>query len=364
MAEPAAALAAAAGAEGDARRGAVLFHQPQLACTRCHTAGAGEHVLGPDLARLPADVTAEHLVESVLAPSRSIRRGYEATVLELDDGTALTGFLVEENADAITVRDVGQQGRRRVLPRSQVEARQTAPVSVMPTGQVNVLAGRAQFLDLIAYLIEIAEHGPERAAALRPPGAPLGPPPPAPDTSGSHPQVYRTLMPESGPASLAIGLGREVWLCFDPQRGGVNYAWSGGLDLSPTVAQKINQPAAVEGRLYFGDAAAHPWRVGNREEASPLRFRGYRFHEDGVTLRYQVGALAIEERLTAFPEGDGFTRRFEFAGPATPLWLDVDPQADAAVSLQPAQRDGDAWRLDLSASQVATMRVEFAPEKP
>src|SRR5690606_37551030 len=132
-------------------------------------------------------------------------------------------------------------GRRRVLPRSRIEAQQTSPLSVMPEGQVNLLANRQQFLDLLAYLIEIAEQGPERAAALRPPGVAAWPPPAAPDTSAPQPQVYRTMMPESGPASLAIGLGRQIWLCFDPQRGGVNYAWRGELDLRPTVAQKINQ---------------------------------------------------------------------------------------------------------------------------
>ena len=34
------ALAEAARTEGDAARGAVVFYQPELACTRCHVAGA------------------------------------------------------------------------------------------------------------------------------------------------------------------------------------------------------------------------------------------------------------------------------------------------------------------------------------
>src|SRR3569623_2916263 len=117
----------------------------------------------------------------------------------------------------------------------------------MPAGQVNLLASRSEFLDLVAFLIELAEHGPERAIALRPDDAPRAPPPIAPDTSTPGLQVYRTLMPESGPGALVIGLGEGQWVCFDPQRGGINYAWIGSLDLSPTVAQKINQPAIVEG---------------------------------------------------------------------------------------------------------------------
>src|SRR5690606_4820507 len=95
-AEPAAELAAAARAQGDARRGATLFHQPHLACLRCHVVEDQEQALGPDLSRLPPETTAEYLVESVLTPSKTIRRGYEAIVLQLDDGQAITGFLIEE----------------------------------------------------------------------------------------------------------------------------------------------------------------------------------------------------------------------------------------------------------------------------
>ena len=38
----------------------------------------------------------------------------------------------------------------------------------MPAGLVNALASRQQFLDLVRYLMEIAEDGPARARALRP----------------------------------------------------------------------------------------------------------------------------------------------------------------------------------------------------
>ena len=38
----------------------------------------------------------------------------------------------------------------------------------MPAGLVNALASRQQFLDLVRYLMEIAEHGPARARACGP----------------------------------------------------------------------------------------------------------------------------------------------------------------------------------------------------
>ena len=38
----------------------------------------------------------------------------------------------------------------------------------MPAGLVNLLADRRQFLDLVRYLIEIAENGPARARRCGP----------------------------------------------------------------------------------------------------------------------------------------------------------------------------------------------------
>src|SRR5262245_21828383 len=71
------ALARAARAQGDPGRGAVVFYRPELACGRCHAAGAGGARLGPDLARAGKGATDVYLVESVLLPSKVISKGYE-----------------------------------------------------------------------------------------------------------------------------------------------------------------------------------------------------------------------------------------------------------------------------------------------
>ena len=51
--------------EGDATRGAILFFQPHMACSKCHSVGNDiPSALGPDLAKLGKEVTDEHLIES------------------------------------------------------------------------------------------------------------------------------------------------------------------------------------------------------------------------------------------------------------------------------------------------------------
>ncbi len=64
---PLSQLTATAREQGDASRGAILFHQPQFSCSKCHSLGnATASLLGPDLTNLGTQATDEHLVESVL----------------------------------------------------------------------------------------------------------------------------------------------------------------------------------------------------------------------------------------------------------------------------------------------------------
>lgn len=172
LAETADVLARDAQANGDPARGALLFHQPYLTCTKCHTAGEEkQHPLGPDLARLDRTTTPAHLVESILEPSKVIHKGYEPVTVLMTDGRTISGVLVEQKASRVVLRDVSQDGKSITIPRAEIEEVASPTTSLMPAGLVNMLAGRQQFLDLVAYLAEIAAKGPARALELKPAAA-------------------------------------------------------------------------------------------------------------------------------------------------------------------------------------------------
>ncbi len=159
-------LAKAARARGDASRGALLFFQPFLTCAKCHDAEALTH-LGPDLAKAGKEAPAEYLIESLLAPSKAIKKGYETVVLATTDGRTLTGLIAEEKNDTLTLIDPAG-GKRAAILKAEIEKRSASTQSLMPDGLVNLLSDRQQFLDLAKYLIEIGEGGPKRAKELRP----------------------------------------------------------------------------------------------------------------------------------------------------------------------------------------------------
>ena len=164
--ESPAELAKAARARGDAGRGAVLFFQPFLTCAKCHDGEAGPH-LGPDVAKAGREATAEHLIESVLLPSKQIKKGYEPLTVSTADGRTVTGLLAEETNAALTLLDPAG-GKRVVIAKADIDQRATGTQSLMPAGLANLLSDRQQFLDLAKYLIEVAEGGPKRAKELRP----------------------------------------------------------------------------------------------------------------------------------------------------------------------------------------------------
>ena len=171
LAEPTAALASDAAELGDAKRGAIVFHQPFMACVTCHSEKASQQRIGPDLANLQPKPSNAELVESVLQPSKQIRKGFEAVTVVTTAGRVLTGILVKRNSDQIIMRDASRHFENVTLRMDDVDEIAAGKQSIMPAGQVNVLASRQQFLDLIAYLIEVRDGGPDRARELQPPAA-------------------------------------------------------------------------------------------------------------------------------------------------------------------------------------------------
>ncbi|MCA9121166.1 MAG: c-type cytochrome [Planctomycetaceae bacterium] len=173
LTESPATLVQAAKQSGDAKRGAIVFYQPFMACSKCHVHGDAGASLGPDLTSAD-DATSQEakeltLVESLLYPSRVIRQGFETVTAVMTNGQSLVGLIEHESADSLVLRDATQPDRRITIPRTELDEILKNTQSIMPAGQVNQLASRQQFLDLLRYLMEISAQGVKRASELQPP---------------------------------------------------------------------------------------------------------------------------------------------------------------------------------------------------
>lgn len=155
---------------GNARQGAILFHQVHIGCIKCHAVDGSRNALGPDLTK-PLDVTGswqQHIVTSILKPSDSIRKGFETASVVTTEGLTRTGLLVSKTDAGVTLRDPAS-GDRVLVPAAEIDELVDSRVSVMPAGIVNQLTGRQQFLDLTRYVFELQTGGAAAARALQPP---------------------------------------------------------------------------------------------------------------------------------------------------------------------------------------------------
>lgn len=135
---------------GDARAGYTLFNRDSgPICGRCHVVNGVGTAVGPDLSSVARRLTAEEILDAILAPSISITHGYGAVAFELEDGTLAVGRVVKETTDAWTIVD--PTGTSRTLRRWDVKSHSPSKVSVMPEGLADTLTDD-EFRDLVAYV--------------------------------------------------------------------------------------------------------------------------------------------------------------------------------------------------------------------
>ena len=89
-------------------------------------------------------------------------------------------------------------------------------------------------------------------------------------------QLERTFLPDAHASSFAFGLPGGVNVCYDPVRGGVNYAWTGGfLDITNVrPVNKLVKAAVPLGPIVYRETGAAPLRRGDALRPPDVEFKG------------------------------------------------------------------------------------------
>ena len=164
----AAVVAAQARLRGDPKRGALLFFKSAAACAKCHDGGKDSSPLGPDLTSIAKDAADEYIVESILHPSKAIRKGFETVTVVATDGTVRTGLIAGESEEKLTLRETASLDVEVVIPKNQIDTITFSEKSIMPEGLAETLSADRDLYDLVGYVVEVARGGKSRAEALRP----------------------------------------------------------------------------------------------------------------------------------------------------------------------------------------------------
>lgn len=134
---------------GDAARGRKLFHE-RAACATCHAFAGTGGAIGPDLTAVGSKFDAPALLDALLNPSAAITFGYEATVVTLASGEAITGYVVGAG-DPLLLTDVATGGQR-AIPTGEITATDRLATSLMPSVTSLGLAHQ-DLADLVEFLM-------------------------------------------------------------------------------------------------------------------------------------------------------------------------------------------------------------------
>ena len=140
-------MLAIADIKGDPALGEKLF--TQQGCVACHSLKKSEPMKGPFMGQIGSIMTRDQIAESILKPNASISQGFASVVITAKGNKSYAGFVSEESADKIVMRNIA--GQVFTINTADVISRQELETSMMPMGLANALSYE-EFAALVTFL--------------------------------------------------------------------------------------------------------------------------------------------------------------------------------------------------------------------
>ena len=134
---------------GDAVKGRELLVAEKSQCLKCHKLDGQGKEVGPDLSAIAKTRSREHLLESLLDPSRRVEPAYQSYLVTAHDGRTFTALVTRKDAKAVVLKDA--ENRETTLLPADIETLRPARESLMPTGLLADFTPQ-QAADLLAFL--------------------------------------------------------------------------------------------------------------------------------------------------------------------------------------------------------------------
>lgn len=116
-------------------------------CAACHKLYDDGGNIGPALTGAQRS-SIDYILENVLDPSAVVPREYQVVVIDLNNGRRINGIVKSETEKSVTVQTSNEL---LVLPKSEIDSRQSSKLSMMPEGIFEKLTNQ-EVIDLVAYL--------------------------------------------------------------------------------------------------------------------------------------------------------------------------------------------------------------------
>jgi len=291
--------------KGNAGRGKALLDsssKSDLQCLKCHMVDGRGGQIGPDLSQIGKKASRENLLDSLLTPSKAIADQYLVHAVSTSKGQAISGLLVEENAEALVLRDANGKDHR--IPKKEIDERTRLQESIMPANLVAYMT-EDDLLDICEHLLTL------KSATLAPKAFRLiGPLDGGKDGDAGFDQPMDPERKVDFTATLKGKAGIVGWRVVRPDSSGyVNLADIHGPAATNSVsyaALVIESPVAQKGWILLGaDDCSRLWVNGTKvhedrahEAAQPGKFR--------VPVEWKAGANTVLLKISNGNNPHGF----------------------------------------------------------
>lgn len=123
------------------------------ACYTCHRFGNAGGMTGPDLTGAGGRYSPHDLLDQIINPSKEINEQFAPIVVTKNDGTIMSGVVVNLSGDGVTLNtDLTDPNQRVNVDRKEVKSIELSKVSPMPPMLLAMLK-KDEILDLLAYVL-------------------------------------------------------------------------------------------------------------------------------------------------------------------------------------------------------------------
>jgi putative heme-binding domain-containing protein len=132
------------------------------ACSACHRFRDGGGMNGPDLTGAGGRYSPHDFLDQIINPSKEINEQFAPLVVTLNDGSVVSGVVVNLNGDSVTLNtDLSDPNQRVNVDRKTVKSMEVSKVSPMPPMLLGMLK-KEEILNLVAYVLSGGNPEDER----------------------------------------------------------------------------------------------------------------------------------------------------------------------------------------------------------
>lgn len=204
------------------------------------------------------------------------------------------------------------------------------------------------------------EHIPPQRRGQSVAEAAQAPKHPYPDT---YPKMYRTFLPDTGPASIAVGMSDGLSYCWDAGACRFRYLWKGGfVDMKNHWGGKGKERADIIGTVFYREQEEAPFRIGSKAQRPIPKFHGYSIEDGLPTFKYALDDVEVSERITPNLEKPGMKRTMRFKNLKQPIWFVREHHA--AVDIQVNKGSWEGNDLKLTPEEAQEFSITITEKKP